>query len=298
MTSLRRLILLVLPALGCGDDTPATGDGSTSDAGTGTGTASTTATSSSTEDGTTEAATEPGSTTTGDPATGSESSGGGSTEAASTGDGSSGDASSSGGSSGSTIDCEGEVEPDGSCTTTLVAVEDAQVVSGEYSMDNFGTEEFTPFAVGLQNDFTGNQIGRAVIKFDLSTIPSDAVVATATLQVKEFDNFAGFPMTLAVKGAQSDWDEGTVTWDTQPEVARPTLDTSDVGCCGEPHELDVTSAVVAAFEAAETETTLELQSDDEATIAGVRWFMREGDGVNINGIIGVPPQLVVNWASP
>jgi hypothetical protein len=28
---------------------------------------------------------------------------------------------------------------------------------------------------------------------------------------------------------------------------------------------------------------------------GVRWFMREGEGVNINGIIGVPPMLIVHW---
>lgn len=195
------------------------------------------------------------------------------------------------------LDCGPGGAPDGGggCTTPLVAIEDAQVVSDEFADNNYGDDSFTLFGVGQQNDFTGNQVARALLKFDLAVLPATAVVDTASLEIKEYDNFAGFPMTLAAKAATNDWAEIAVTWNSQPEVSATTLDTAVVGCCGESHVLDVTSAVLESIDAAETETTIELQSDDEGVIGGVRWFMREGDGVMLGGITGEPPTLVVHW---
>lgn len=195
------------------------------------------------------------------------------------------------------LDCGPGGSPDGddACTTPLVAVEDAQIVSEEFAANNYGSDDFTIFAVGQQNDFTGNQIGRALLKFDLSALPEGAVVDSASLQIKQYDNFAGFPMTLAARAATSDWAELSVTWNSQPEISALTLDTTLVGCCGEAHDLDVTSAVLESIDADETEATIALQSDNEVVIGGVRWFMREGDGVMLGGITGVAPTLVVHW---
>jgi hypothetical protein len=198
------------------------------------------------------------------------------------------------------LDCgpEGTLEADGTCSTPLPATGDAQVVSHEYAADNFGDATHTPYAVGQQNDYTGNQIGRALLKFDLTALPPGAAIDAVTLRIKEYDNFAGFPMTLAVRPAESDWDEDTVTWDTQPDIVALVLDTSDVGCCGEEHELTVTSAVELALANDLPEITFALASNDETEVGGVRWFMREGHGVEINGIVGVAPHLVVRWSLP
>jgi hypothetical protein len=129
-------------------------------------------------------------------------------------------------------------------------------------------------------------------------LPPSAVVDSAVLHIAEYDNFAGFPMTIVAKGAGSNWDEGTVTFDSQPNVAPFVFDSAVVGCCGEAHELEVTMVIVAALEGMLTEATIELQSEDETVVGGVRWWMREGDGVDMNGIVGAAPQLVVHWSMP
>jgi hypothetical protein len=325
MHSLRWLAFVSLLPVACGDDVPSGGgsstdDGTSTSVGTSTGT-STTEAASSTDD-VTGSTTAPDESSSGGSSSSDSSGGGGSSSsgtvvcdenefgpactpctcvngACDDGAQGTGACTCEEGWLGETcdeIDCgPGGTFEDGGCSTPLVAVEDAQVVSGDVSAMNFGSEEFTPYGVGLQSEITGGQIGRALIKFDLNDVPADAVVDGATLRVKEFDNFTAFPMTLVVKAADSVWGEGDVTWDTQPAFDDTTLDSSDVGCCGEVHDLDVTATVLAALDDAEIEVTFELQSDDETVADGVRWFMREGEGVNINGIIGEPPLLIVHW---
>ena len=322
MSSFRWLAFVSLLPVACGDDVPS-GGGSSSDGGTGTstGTGSETSSSSSTGD-VTGSSTAPDESSSGGSSSGDSSGSGGSSSSGTLvceenefgptcmpctcvngacDDGAEGTGACTCdegwlGDACDELDCgPGGTFVDGGCSTPLVTVEDAQVVSGDVATTNFGSDEFTPFGVGLQNDETGNQIGRALIKFDLSDVPAGAIVDGATLQVKEFDNFAGFPMTLVAKAADSAWDEGDVTWDTQPPFDDETLDSADVGCCGEVHDLDVTSTVLAAIDEGLVEVTFELQSEDESVVNGVRWWMREGEGVNINGIIGAPPMLLVHW---
>lgn len=325
MVSMRWLVWCLVP-LACGDDV-ASGGGSSSSAGTTDTSSSSGLTDASTTSGTTEEPTSAGSTTGDESSTshGSSSDGPGSEDGSSSGtlvcgedefgplctpcscvngtcdDGADGTGACTcdegfAGESCDEFDCgpDGTFE-EGGCATPLTAIADVQVVSGEFAMDNFGTGQFTPFGVGLQNDFTGGQIGRALVKFDLSALPPGLAIDSARIVFKEFDNYTGFPTTVALVQAESDWDESTVTWDTQPAFVDVALATADVGCCGEVHEFDVSTVVLGALDDGVAEVSFELQADDETVIEGVRWFMREGAGVNINGIIGAPPQLVVRW---
>lgn len=192
----------------------------------------------------------------------------------------------------------GEVQGDGSCRTVLVAIEDAFVCSNDWAAQNHGFDDFTLRAIGQQNDFTGNQIGRAFYKLDIGVLPPGIGITEAWFHVKEYDNFAGFPTTVQLRPAPSTWMEGSVTWNNQPAVPGTVLGTANVGCCGQAHQIEVTGAIQTALDDGLTEVSFQMRSDDETVIGGVRWFFREGDGVNLGGIVGVPPRLEVFYTVP
>lgn len=192
----------------------------------------------------------------------------------------------------------GEVQDDGSCYSVLVAVEDAFVCSDDWAAMNYGSNPYTPRAVGQQNDFTGNQIGRAFYKFDLGLLPAGIVVTEGRFYVKQYDNFAGFPTTVQLRAAPSTWMEGTLLWNNQPMVAGVGLGTANVGCCGQEHRIEVTGAVQTALSNGDDQLSFQLRSIDETVIGGVRWFFREGDGVNLGMITGAPPALELAYTVP
>ena len=68
---------------------------------------------------------------------------------------------------------------------------------------------------------------RSVIKFDLSSIPRGARVDSAFLSLYAWDTTSGFEQHSTRSGSNaawlqrvtSNWDEGTVTWNTAPSVS-------------------------------------------------------------------------------
>jgi len=175
----------------------------------------------------------------------------------------------------------------------LVAEADAFVCSDDWAGQNHGTESYSPRAVGQQNDFTGNQVGRQVYRFAAPGAWSGAVVASATLRLMVYDNYAGFPLDMSILGYPDGWSETGITWQNAPLASAGALDTVTVGCCGKAWEFDVTDYVNAQLAAGDTNFSFELRSDDEASIGGVRWWQREGDGVTINMITGEAPALTL-----
>jgi hypothetical protein len=80
-----------------------------------------------------------------------------------------------------------------------------------------GTSEY----ITIANEDDGNGTGRgrdALIRYNLSSIPPDKILLTATLKLHYYDwinnDPAGRP--LRCYRITSDWDENTVTWNTQP----------------------------------------------------------------------------------
>lgn len=191
-------------------------------------------------------------------------------------------------------DCgNGMVNLDGTCSVLLEASEDAFVCSDDLADTNMGTDERTSRGVGQQNDFTGNQIGRLLFKFELSSVPEGAVVEASGVRLRQWDNFAGFPMDARLAEVPADWVETTVTWNNQP-TAGPSLGAQEIGCCGDDYDWDVGPTVATAIDSGETEVAYQLASDDEGTVGGLRWWMREGDGMDG----GRAPRLLIRYAVP
>lgn len=179
---------------------------------------------------------------------------------------------------------------------TLTATADAFVCSDDWAGNNYGAFQYSPRAVGRQNAFTGEQIGRQLYQF---TLPGGlGPVASAQLRLKIYDNFAGFPVNTAVAGCADGWDESAVTWNTQPAAETGELAFVSTSCCGIVYLYDVTAYVQAQVLANESLISFVQRGQDETTIGGVRWFQREGDGVTIGNITGEAPQLIIDAAVP
>jgi hypothetical protein len=175
---------------------------------------------------------------------------------------------------------------------TLTAEADAFVCDGDVAGQNFGGSIFSDRAVGKQNAFTGLQVGRQLYRFNL---PGGlGTIVSATLRVKVYDNFAGFPHATAVYGCDDAWGEMTVTWNTQPAVDSGELGSVLATCCGNVYTYDVTAYVQAQITAAQTQVSFQQRGQNETVVGGVRWWQREGDGISQNLITGEAPQLLID----
>ena len=67
-----------------------------------------------------------------------------------------------------------------------------------------------------------NQIARSYVQFDLSSIPSTAVVTSANLGLYYFQTFASVAAPVGVYRVNSSWSESTITWNNQPTSAATT----------------------------------------------------------------------------
>lgn len=74
--------------------------------------------------------------------------------------------------------------------------------------NNAGTATF--LRVGENN--SSAQLIRSLIKFDLTDIPSNATITSATLSLYLYDDNSSNARTLSAYRLLKDWDEGTVTW--------------------------------------------------------------------------------------
>jgi len=190
------------------------------------------------------------------------------------------------------VDCD-------AVTVILEPTDDAFISSDDWaninSNDGPGGFGFGDRAVGQQNAFTGNQVGRQLYKFDVPNTVSG--ITSAVLRLKVYDNFAGSPHQTAVFGAGDSWVETAVTWNTQPAADSTELDSVNASCCGNLYDYDVTSYVQSQVSGSDLTISFSQRGQNEAVVGGVRWFLKEGDGVNL-GIIGESPKLILHAAVP
>ena len=81
---------------------------------------------------------------------------------------------------------------------------DDTFIRGDSPLSNYGSEK----TLDVRPDNGGDR--RGLIKFDLSSIPSNATITSATLYLHEVDNKSG--QTTSVYRVTSGWSESTVTW--------------------------------------------------------------------------------------
>ncbi len=75
---------------------------------------------------------------------------------------------------------------------------------------------------------TATNIIRTYIKFDLSTVPANAVIVDADLKLYQWGTLGTDNFTIGLYKVTSDWDESTIDWDPQPTCSVDAEITSDI----------------------------------------------------------------------
>jgi hypothetical protein len=168
-------------------------------------------------------------------------------------------------------------------TATLYAVADAYIYSANPTQ-NYGSA--TDLYVGSQTASTAN---RALFRFDLSSLPTDAIVDSASFQA--YLTLSGTPATLSVSvhRINVDWAESSVNWSNQPPVT--SIDKSNgVGTTPQYYGWDVMDLAQTWVENPAANFGLELRSETEGTVGWRGFASREASGY--------PPRLVIEYHLP
>jgi len=76
---------------------------------------------------------------------------------------------------------------------------------------NYGSHSF--FSIG---NMTVSMLGRCYIQFDLSALPSDAVIVSADMKLYQYDTVGSESFSIGVHKVTAGWLEDTITWNNQP----------------------------------------------------------------------------------
>ena len=83
---------------------------------------------------------------------------------------------------------------------------------------------------------------RALIHFDLSSIPSGATIVSAKLKLYTKAH-SGHNRTHNIHRTKASWTENTVTWNNQPDIVSTPTDSTSIGTAVGWKEWDVTTDV-------------------------------------------------------
>lgn len=127
---------------------------------------------------------------------------------------------------------------------TLNAAADANVTSHAPNATHGNWEAL----FGAMDNFSANDTVRSVIKFDLSSIPSNAVILSASLRLYGYEHYrtAGVSNDCDLLVNTQSWTEYGVTWNNAPSYTYTnavSLSGSPVGTTYSDYTLDVTNAV-------------------------------------------------------
>jgi len=86
-----------------------------------------------------------------------------------------------------------------------------------------GSEPFVFAGAGI-----GNEICRSYLQFDLSAIPTTAVVTTAELGLYYLNSVGTGAAPIGAYRVTSSWDEDLMNWHSQPESVTTPEDTNNV----------------------------------------------------------------------
>lgn len=101
-----------------------------------------------------------------------------------------------------------------SAATTTIQIEptDDAYVYQKYPDSNYGS--YYSLYVGTYNGAKE----RAYLKFDLSNLPENAVIVSATLHAYTYKGASSTPVNISVYAVSDDsWTEGSITWNTKPQ---------------------------------------------------------------------------------
>lgn len=103
-------------------------------------------------------------------------------------------------------------------TATLTPSIDAEVISTS-ATSNFGTND----ELGSGEENTSSTVIRTFVKFDLSSIPTTAIVDSASLEFTVLFDSSDNSRTHRILRTDASWTEGGITWNNQPGVTGTEL---------------------------------------------------------------------------
>ena len=130
--------------------------------------------------------------------------------------------------------------------------------------------------------------GAMLVHFDLSSLPANAVIDSATLEMYLIGT-VGPTVNVAVYYVTSSWSESTVTWNTNPTVDTPALSFSLNSTVNEYKSRDITSYAQAWYSTPAQNHGILLKGPTNITYS--RTFESQDHNENI-------PRLVVNYHIP
>ncbi len=181
-----------------------------------------------------------------------------------------------------------EARPEAAPSATIITLDpiaDAYVDSANPTQ-NYGSA--TTLYVGSQ---TASVAGRALFRFNLSSLPTNAIVDSASFQAY-LASTSSTPATLSVGVYRItiDWTESGVNWANQPPVT--SIDKSNgVGTTPQYYDWDVTGLAQAWVENPATNFGLELRSETEGSVGWRGFASRESAPA-------YRPQLVIDYHLP
>lgn len=181
-------------------------------------------------------------------------------------------------------------------TATFGAVADTHV---DLKADNTNFGTFSVNTVGLTFESFGpstlSSVDRGLLHFDISALPANAVITSATLRLF-IDATTGptpLALNLTVFELTSSFNENTVTWNTQPAIFPSPTDMATMNALpGDWFAMDVTAIVTAVRASGDpTNVLLRVAPTDETTPDDRRFDFRSkefGDGTD-------RPQLILTF---
>ncbi|MBP8863011.1 MAG: DNRLRE domain-containing protein [Anaerolineae bacterium] len=163
--------------------------------------------------------------------------------------------------------------------STLLATKDSYVTD-KAGDTNYGTA--TNLNVGLSS-LLGTYTYRTFAAFNLSSLPADAVILTATLEL--YRTSAG-DFNIAAQALTQEWHETTVTWNAQPTAT--TANEATGAAAGDWYHWDVTQIVKNWYNGAWTNYGLRLVPSGMGTIPYSPHSFDSREAAN-------PPRLVIMY---
>lgn len=168
-------------------------------------------------------------------------------------------------------------------TITIEDVADATVRSYAPT-SNFGGEDY------LELSFTDDGRAATLIKFNTTSIPSQAIIDTASLRLYLSDTSGASPVSIGAYFVTSLWDESTVYWNSNPSTGIVGVNTSIDSALSSYKSWSISSFVQSWVDNPSSNNGVLLLGPDTGSYF-MRWF--ESNELNSN-----VPQLEITYHLP
>lgn len=174
-------------------------------------------------------------------------------------------------------------------TVTLYPIADSYVDSSNPGNNYGGSTSL--FVKNLKFEYIPNIIMNAYLMFNLSNLPPEATIRSATLTINVF--WIGSTTSIYVHYCPSaSWNELSITWMNAPEYEKTPISMAVVAKEGESPPFDVTQAVQRAWNTAKV-FTLVMTSEEKTGFGDfLQFYSREAAGR------GYRPQLKIEYVAP